>query len=350
MSNRKVSRGRWVSSTRRFAVSVTALVLTSSSVVGFASQISAATVTGTSTHPSELSAVKGASWSSNVKISFPRAGEWRFSSNGLPAYGAAAYYAVPSSPGPGIPTSSTSQVVATATLRQTRSVSYTLPLVPVYSKTATATALGPIGLAVNGALFFNAYEANGSTVALASNFHVTQHGHTGALVDNCNGHFTPSPGSMYHYHGLPTCIVNHVATGTKKHSPTLLGFAFDGFGIYDNVGEGGRLVKPSTLDSCNGIFSPVPGHPQGIYHYVVLNVRTKQSSIGCYHGVVSSAYTVALSNELRGSSSLGGAVGFNAATPATRGAVTAQMLAASPSADGILIAELQRTSLLQWCR
>jgi hypothetical protein len=55
--------------------------------------------------------------------------------------------------------------------------------------------------------------------------------------------------------------------------PVILGFAFDGFGIYDNVAMNGATVPVSSLDACNGIFSPVPGYPDGIYHYVLENVK-----------------------------------------------------------------------------
>ena len=68
--------------------------------------------------------------------------------------------------------------------------------------------------------------------------------------------------------------------------------------IYDNVAMNGKRFRSTALDACNGIFSPVPGYPHGVYHYVLENVKGARSSIGCYHGVVSSAYTQALESLL----------------------------------------------------
>lgn len=300
---------------------------------------------------SELVAVTSARWSSNVHISYPKSGAWTFASNGLPDSTLPTYYAVPTFVGPAIPTPGTARVVTSASLEQPRQVTFTLPVTPQYTAKATTTALGPIGVTVNGALFFNAYEANGSTVALASNFTVTQNGHTGVFVDGCNGHFTPAPSLVYHYHGLPGCIVRSLTRGKSTRSPTLLGFAFDGFGIYDNVAEGGGTVKPKALDACNGIFSPVPGYPHGIYHYVVLDVPNKQSSIGCYHGVVSSAYTDALRTEVSSGTGANGALNspMSASVASLPPMPTAQSLAADPTMDVILIADLRRTGFDDWC-
>jgi hypothetical protein len=87
-------------------------------------------------------------------------------------------------------------------------------------------------------------------------------------------------------------------TNSPARSPVLLGFAFDGYGIYDNVAMDGKTITVSSLDSCNGIFSAVPGYPHGIYHYVLENVKTDRSSLNCYHGVVSSAYIHALKDSI----------------------------------------------------
>jgi hypothetical protein len=53
----------------------------------------------------------------------------------------------------------------------------------------------------------------------------------------------------------------------------------------------GKLIKPSQLDACNGIYSPTPEFPNGIYHYVLLDKKTDQSSLRCYHGVVSTIHS-----------------------------------------------------------
>lgn len=144
-----------------------------------------------------------------------------------------------------------------------------------------------------------------------------------SYLDDCGGH--PGPGGQYHYHGLPTCLVAYATGSTERvasvastsgsttsvvnednaaaKKPVVLGFAFDGSGIYDNVAMSGSTSPVSAPDACNGIFSPVPGYPHGVYHYVLENVKGARSSIGCYHGVVSSAYTRALEDDLSGAHS-----------------------------------------------
>jgi hypothetical protein len=98
----------------------------------------------------------------------------------------------------------------------------------------------------------------------------------------------------------------------------------------------GSVVGVSKLDACNGIFSPVPGYPNGVYHYVLENVKGARSSIGCYHGVVSSAYTKALEDDLSGSH------GSTGAQPqASQGPATAESLSASSSEDALLVEMLR---------
>jgi hypothetical protein len=111
----------------------------------------------------------------------------------------------------------------------------------------------------------------------------------------------------------------------------LIGVAFDGFAIYDNVAMSGHLVPVSALDACNGIFSAVPGYPHGIYHYVLENVKGARSSVACFHGVVSSAYTRALAHALTGTTLIQGTTG------SLGSASSARSLAADPTTDAYLI-------------
>jgi hypothetical protein len=300
------------------------------------------------TPQSEAVAVKRVRWTSNVRVTYSD-GSWTFTSEGIPASNfVAPDYAVPSNPFD--VSAAGASVHASASILEDQHYNYTLPLTPKYSKTVTDTNQGPIGIMLNGAALYNPYEANHSTVATADNFVATQAGVTASFLDDCDGH--PGPGGQYHYHGLPECLVAY-ATGASPvvHSvtlmsgattagvdenssaskrPVILGFAFDGYGIYDNVAMNGATVPVSTLDACNGIFSPVPGYPKGVYHYVLENVKGIRSSIGCYHGVVSSAYTRALEIDLSGSSA-----SFEA-TMATGEPATAESLAASKNEDAIL--------------
>lgn len=307
------------------------------------------------TPQSERTALTYVHWASNVKVTLGN-GSWTFSSDGLPASNfVATNYAVPSNP---FDVSATgASVVASASVLTDQNYDYTLPLTPTYSKKVTTTNQGPIGFLLDGGAMYNPYEANHQTVATSDNFVATGNGVTASFLDDCDGH--PGPGGQYHYHGLPTCLVAYATGGTGQvasvtstagsttsgvsettaasRRPLILGFAFDGYGIYDNVAMNGATVPVASLDACNGIFSPVPGYPHGVYHYVLENVKGARSSIGCYHGVVSSAYTRALEGELDGPG-----------TPAIVGPslsslvpATAYTLAADASEDTVLRAMLR---------
>ena len=299
---------------------------------------------------SEVPALKRVAWTTNVKVSLGN-GSWNFTSSGLPASEfLATNYAVPSNP---LAVSAAgANVVSSASILKVQGFDYTLPLTPRFSTSVTTTNQGPIGFLLDGAALYNPYEANHSTVATSDNFVATAHGVTTPFFDNCDGH--PGPGGQYHYHGLPTCLVTYATGGHPKvgsvtstsgtstapvvednhaaREPVILGYAFDGFGIYDNVAMNGATVRVSSLDACNGIFSPVPGYPHGVYHYVLENVKGARSSIGCFHGIVSSAYTRALDELLTPRQSpLSTQTTFDA-----RSLVTAQGLAANRGEDAFL--------------
>ncbi len=269
-----------------------------------------------STAQSESTAIKRAAWTSNVEVRVGN-GSWTFTSDGVPSSRfTAAHYAVPANP---LDVSAAgASVIATAQVLRDQDYSFTLPTTPHYSST-TVTNLGAIGVMLDGAVLYNPYEANKETVATHDNFSTTQNGTTASFLDSCDGH--PGPGGQYHYHGLPDCLVQYATTGRNEQTtsvssfagattapaaetnsaarkPVLLGFAFDGYGIYDNVAMDGKKIGISSLDSCNGIFSAVPGYPHGVYHYVLENVKTDRSSLNCYHGVVSSAYIHALKDSI----------------------------------------------------
>jgi hypothetical protein len=316
---------------------------------------------GVNTRQSELAAVRRVKWTSNVATSTGK-GSWTFKSDGLPASNfVATNYAVPANP---INVSAAgASVVASAAVLQDQNYDYTLPLTPDYSKTVTAANQGPIGFLLDGAALFNPYEANHATVATSDNFITTVNGVSASFLDSCDGH--PGPGGQYHYHGLPACLVSYATGGTStvasvtslsskttsavsevnaaSRRPVILGFAFDGYGIYDNIAMNGKTVPVSSLDSCNGIFSPVPGYPHGVYHYVLENVKGARSSIGCYHGVVSSAYTQALESLLSGSAAAS-STPVDSHVPAS-----AYTLAANKSEDRLLLTMLKLSGLAHYC-
>lgn len=272
------------------------------------------------THQSEAAAERYVKWTSNVTATIGR-GSWTFKSGGVPASTfLATNYAVPANPFD--VSAAGASVISSATVLSNQNYNYTLPLTPVYTKKLTTANQGPIGVLLDGAALYNPYEANHATVATSDNFSATANGVTASFLDSCDGH--PGPGGQYHYHGLPSCLVAYATGGSVAVSsvtdfsgptttgvsevnaaskrPVILGFAFDGFGIYDNVAMDGQVIPVKSLDACNGIFSPVPGYPHGVYHYVLENVKGARSSIGCFHGVVSGSYTQALESLLNGAS------------------------------------------------
>jgi len=121
---------------------------------------------------------------------------------------------------------------------QEQLATYYLPLNPVENPKHVVTAkdnsnhalpMGPIGVAVNGVVFFNPFDAGSQD---ASN-----------IMDYCCGH--PNPDGLYHYHKYPICINSPWADEGTGHSP-LLGWAFDGFPIYGPYVKAGVLAKDAT--------------------------------------------------------------------------------------------------------
>ena len=79
----------------------------------------------------------------------------------------------------------------------------------------------------------------------------------------CGGHVTPpiGTGPMYHFHKYQSCFNSKAEKAfmeEKKHASghgELLGWALDGFGLYDHTDVDG---KAPVLDQCNGHFGYVP--------------------------------------------------------------------------------------------
>ncbi len=136
---------------------------------------------------------------------------------------------------------------------------YYLPVNPVKNPNAVAMTdrdangalnMGPVGLAVNGVVFYNPYDAN---MVDASN-----------IMDRCCGH--PSPDNRYHYHKYPICVNTPFVDKGESHSP-IIGFALDGFpvyGPYERSGEMAKDDKERPLNAFNAHFDDVRG-----WHYHV---------------------------------------------------------------------------------
>lgn len=179
---------------------------------------------------------------------------------------------------------------------------FRLPLVPRRSETITRVPMGPIGVALNGVVFFNPFEAGGMNAI---------EGYSEVWLDSCCGH--PEQRGVYHYHKYPSCVKSPFPDDGKQHSP-VLGFAFDGFPVYGPWEKDSVLAKDlegeKALDVCNGHSDPVRG-----YHYHVTPNRFPYL-IGGYAGVpelsnnrgISLQRTGAIQDNAQGTSREGSAI------------------------------------------
>jgi hypothetical protein len=263
------------------AVAALLLALSACGDSGSTSQAATTKVTAGG-YASTTAGLRKTGWGKTITVRYGK-GYVRLRSNGIPNHPRLKQYALPNA-GVQVPTAAT----ATAGDDPTKAQSYDfkIPTTPVKTSKTTAAPLGSIGLMISGAVLFNPYEGDASTVAMANNFTVKgADGSDVPFVDACSGH--PTPIGQYHYHGLPGCVASEVDTGTGPSH--IIGVAFDGFPIYGARDIKGRAVSASRLDKCNGITSPTPEFPKGIYHYVLPGTANATSSIRCFHGKVKSS-------------------------------------------------------------
>ncbi|HBH52446.1 MAG TPA: hypothetical protein DDY91_11195 [Planctomycetaceae bacterium] len=152
---------------------------------------------------------------------------------------------------------------------------FRFPLVPKRAAEITRLPMGPIGMAINGVVFFNPFEQGGMNAV---------EGYSEVWLDSCCGH--PEQRGVYHYHKYPSCVKSPFPDDGEQHSP-VLGLAFDGFPIYGPYEGREQLARdltatgegPPALDVCNGHEDPVRG-----YHYHVTPNRFPYI-LGGYAGV-----------------------------------------------------------------
>jgi len=136
---------------------------------------------------------------------------------------------------------------------------YRLPLEPVLNLDAKAMdandrnhalPMGAIGVAVNGVVFYNPFDAG---MRDASN-----------IMDRCCGH--PSPDNRYHYHKYPVCV--NTPFVDKGDAPSqVIGFAFDGFPIYGPYQSAGVMARDSTTNPLNA-FNACDDDVRGWHYHV----------------------------------------------------------------------------------
>lgn len=153
-----------------------------------------------------------------------------------------------------------------------QSFKFRLPLRPKLAESITRLPRGPIGMALNGVVFFNPFEMEGQNAVA---------GYSEVWLDSCCGH--PQQTGVYHYHKYPTCVKSPFRENGKQHSP-IIGFAWDGFPVYGPFESAGvkamDLQGQQALDVCNGHTDELRG-----YHYHVTPGRFPYI-LGGYAGVV----------------------------------------------------------------
>lgn len=151
---------------------------------------------------------------------------------------------------------------------QEQSVNFSVPANPTAAAQPNCVG-GEVGILLSGVVVFNAFDAEGRDAVA----HEVQ--------DECDGH--PQKDGFYHYHSLSDCIED---TSISGHS-SLVGYAFDGYGIYGYYGEDGTEVTNEDLDECHGHTHVVEwdGQMVEMYHYHA--THEFPYTVGCFHGTPS---------------------------------------------------------------
>ena len=257
---------------------------------GSNSSSSSTSGTGTSLKAGYLQA----KWQSNTTVTYSGECSMTITSNDLPSHAMATYYLAPVNAG--YPTAVASNKVGNLSLQpNTRTATptvLTFNICPTKASSTTATNLGTIGMMISGGDLFNGAEATGIAAMNDNVSYPAPDGSTAYFLDNCNAHYAPRPGQttaggQYHYHANSPCVTSLVdTTNGPSH---IIGVALDGYPIYGGRDINGNLISLSQLDQCNGITSPTPEFPNGIYHYVLPEgVTSLRASLPCYSGVITS--------------------------------------------------------------
>ncbi len=143
-----------------------------------------------------------------------------------------------------------------------QNITFKIPLKPAAATNKSATALGPIGISINGVPFYNQYA--GPNQPLTNEVD---------SFDQFLGH--PQNTGQYHYHVEPTSLTKN------KGSDAFLGLLLDGFPVYGPV-ENGKTITNSDLDAYHGHTSKTAEFPNGIYHYHITSTDPYINGSGYY--------------------------------------------------------------------
>ena len=214
-------------------------------------------VQGDEWDPSKKVTVDGSiSWQSQLTISVD-GNDRKFVGNGLPKSTTGIY-----------PVSSSDdayQYDRNPNTIKAQTVSFSLPLNPTEIQTASCVG-GMVGISLAGPYIFNGFDAGGRDAVAIE------------IQDKCGGH--PQRTGVYHYHGYSDCLSEY---GVKSGNGTLIGYAFDGFGIFSPT-EGGKKLYTKDLDDCHGHKHTImwDGKEVEMYHYHA--TADFPYFVGCYRG------------------------------------------------------------------
>lgn len=143
-------------------------------------------------------------------------------------------------------------------------VHWRLPRNPKIAARPSCVPMGPIGIAINGVMIFNALDAGGRDAVA----HEVQ--------DLCNGH--PQRQGIYHYHGPSPCL------SAERGRDRIIGYALDGFPITSMYDANGHEITDADLDACHGRVGRIreEGRWARMYHYVL--TWDYPYTIGCFRG------------------------------------------------------------------
>jgi len=146
-----------------------------------------------------------------------------------------------------------------------QSLTYDLPANPTPAAQPACLGMGAIGVMLSGVVFYNGFDAGGRDAGAHE------------IQDVCEGH--PDQSGTYHYHSMSPCV-DDSGSGPSK----LIGYAFDGFGIFGPRGDDGRELTDADLDECHGRTSTImwDGASVSMYHYVA--THEFPYTLGCFRG------------------------------------------------------------------
>ena len=127
------------------------------------------------------------------------------------------------------------------------SYALTISANPTQAASSSATGLGPIGIAVSGAMIYNDQEGPNVPIDAAI-----------VSLDFNGAHTGPQ---SYHYHLEPV--------SWSEDDNKLIGVMADGFFLYGRRDYDNSY--PDDLDASGGHFGPTPHNPDGEYHYHIQN-------------------------------------------------------------------------------